>query len=67
MLDDVLSLNDPTFSKHLDQIYPSELEITETTPSTKSTSYLGLFLEIDQMGKLVSKIYDKLDNFNFTV
>jgi len=66
-IDDVLSLNNPTFSEHLDQIYPSELEIKETTDSKKSASYLDLFLEIDQEGKLVSKIYDKRDDFNFPI
>ena len=37
----------PKFSEHLDQIYPSELEIKEPTDSTKSASYFDLFLEID--------------------
>ena len=66
-IDDVLSLNNPSFIEHLDQIYPSELEIKETTDSKKSASYLDLFLEIDQEGKLVSKIYDKRDDFNFPI
>ena len=47
-VDNVLSLNDPTFSEHLNQIYPSEPEVKETTDSTKSALYLDLFLEIDK-------------------
>ena len=45
-----LSLNNPTFSEHLDKIYPKDLEIKETNKSTKSASFLDLFLEIDQEG-----------------
>ena len=39
----------------------------ETTDATKSASYLDLLRENDQKGKLVSKIYDKRDDFNFPV
>ena len=38
--DDVLSLNTSKISDYLDFVYPSELEIKDTTESTKSTSYL---------------------------
>ena len=37
-----------------------------TTDSNKSAPYLHLFLEIHHEGKLVSKIYDNWDDFNFT-
>ena len=63
-IDDVLSLNNPTFTEHLDQIYHIELEIKETTDSA---SYLDLFLEIYQKGKLVSSIYDKREDFNVPI
>ena len=51
------------FSDYLDFIYPGELYTTE---SMKSTSYLD-FLEIDNSGKLSSKLYDKHDDFNFHI
>ena len=47
--------------------YPSELEIKKTTDSTKSASYLDLFFEINQEGKLVPKINNKRDDFNFPI
>ena len=66
-IDDVLSFNNLMFSEHLDQIYPTELEIKETTNSKEFASYLDLFLETDQENKIVSKIYDKRDDLIFPI
>ena len=66
-IDDVLSLGNSKFSDYLDFIYPSELEIKGTTEATKSTSYLDCLLEIDNSGKLFTKLYDKRDDFNFPI
>jgi hypothetical protein len=66
-IDDVLSINNNTISNYLDIIYPSELEINETSESFSSTSYLDLFLEFDSQGNLTTKIYDKRDDFNFPI
>lgn len=66
-IDDVLSLNNNRFSDHLHLIYPSELEIKDTTDTNKSASYLDLFLEITIDGRLQTKIYDKRDDFNFPI
>ena len=66
-IDDVLSLNNPKFSDFVDRIYPYELEIKDTTETTKSASYLDLFLEIDNDGRLKTKIYDKRDDFSFPI
>ena len=66
-IDDVMSLNNDKFSDHLPAIYPPELEIKETTESAYSASYLDLFLEIDSNGRLSTKLYDKRDDFNFTI
>ena len=63
----LLSLNNKGFGDHLQRIYPSELEIKETTDSNKSASFLDLFLEIDNSGQLLSKIYDKRDDFSFPI
>ena len=54
--DDVLSLSNSKFSDYLDFIYPSELEIKDTTEFTKSTS-----------AKLSTKLYNKRDDFNFPI
>ena len=66
-IDDVLSINNPEFENYLDQMYPVELEIKETTESNTSASYLDLFLSIGRNGQLHTSIYDKRDDFNFHI
>ena len=51
----------------MDFIYPAELEIKDTTDSSMSASYLDLTLEIDQDQHLTTKIYDKHDDFDFSI
>ena len=62
-----LSLRNSKFSDYLDFIYPSELEIKETTVSTKSTSYLDCLLVIYNSGKRPAKLCDKRDDFKFPI
>lgn len=66
-IDDVLSLNNSKFGDYVDCIYPIELEITDTTDTIKSASYLDLHLEIDNKGWLKTKLYDKRDDFSFPI
>ena len=66
-IDDVLSINNPTFSDWIPLIYPPELEIKETTDTASSVSFLDLYLEFDTSGHLHSRIYDKRDDFNFEI
>lgn len=66
-IDDVLSLNNPNFGDLIHRIYPKELEIKDTTDTVKSASYLDLHLEIDGKGKLLTKLYDKRDDFSFRI
>ena len=66
-IDDVLSLNNSRFGDYLHLIYPNELEIKDTTDTTKSASYLDLHLEIDSRGRLQTKLYDKRDDFTFPI
>ena len=66
-IDYVLSINNPEFENYLDQIYPAELEIKDTTESTTSASYLDLLLSIGRDGQLHTSIYDKRDDFNFHI
>ena len=66
-IDDVLSLNNSKFGDYLDIIYPEELEIKDTTDSTKFANYLDLRLEIDKNGHLITGLYDKRDDFNFPI
>ena len=51
----------------MERIYPIELEIKDTTDTVKSASYLDLHLEIDNEGRLKTKLYDKRDDFSFPI
>ena len=66
-IDDVLSLNNSRFGDFVDRIYPIELEIKDTTETDRSASYLDLHLEIDNEGRLRTKLYDKRDDFHFLI
>jgi hypothetical protein len=66
-IDDVLSLNNSRFGDCIDRIYPTELEIKDTTDTDRSASYLDLNLEIDSEGWLRTKLYDKRDDFNLPI
>ena len=66
-IDDVLSINNPEFENYLGKMYPTELEIKDTTESTTSASYQDLLLSIGRDGQLHTSIYDKRDDFNFHI
>ena len=66
-IDDVLSLSNSKFEDFLHLIYPSELEIKNTTDSKTSASYLDLYLNIEQNSHLKTKLYDKRDDFDFPI
>ena len=55
-IDDVLSINNDRFHSYVDSIYPSELEIKDTTESSTSASYLDVLLNIDSGGKTNNSI-----------
>ena len=63
-IDDLLSIN-PDFENYLDQMYPAELEIKDTTDSNTSTSYMDLLLSIRRDDQLRTSLYDKRGDFNF--
>ena len=60
--DDVLSLNNS-----VDRIYPIENEIKDTTERDRFGSYLDLHLEIDNEGRLSTKLYNQKDDINFPI
>jgi hypothetical protein len=63
----ILSLISSRFGDFVDRIYPTELEIKDTSDADRSTSYLDLPLDIDSEGRLRTKYYDQRDDFNFPV
>ena len=62
-IDDLLSLNYSMFSKHLEFIFPCELEPKEMSETITSSLYLDLYLYSDH-GKLTTRLYDKRNEFN---
>jgi hypothetical protein len=66
-IDDVLSINNDQFHSYVDSIYPNELAIKDTTESSTSASCLDVSLNIDADGKLTTQLYDKRDDFSFTI
>ena len=48
-IDDVLSINNPTFGDYINIIYPVELEIKDTTDADHHAYYLDLLLKYDNM------------------
>ena len=66
-IDDVLSINNNDFHSYVDSIYPNKLEIEDTTEFTMSASYLDILLNIDIKGKLTTQLYDKQDDFSFSI
>ena len=66
-IDDVLSLNNSQFSDYLHFIHPNELEVKDTTDTQRSASYLGLHIEIDNAGGLITKLNNKRDDFTWPI
>ena len=62
-IDDILSLNNSSFDDFVDRIYPIELEINDTTDTDRFASYLDLHIEIDNEGRLRTKLYDNCELF----
>jgi hypothetical protein len=66
-IDDVLSISNSQFHSYVDLIYPNELEIKDTTECSKFASYLDVLLKLDTNGKITTQLYDKRDDFNFSI
>jgi hypothetical protein len=62
-----LSINNDQFLVYVDSIYPNKLEIKDTTEYSMCTSYLDILLKLDTNGKLTTQLYDKRDDFNFSI
>ena len=60
-------MNNPKFGDYVSFIYPEELEIKDNTYSPTSASYLDILLDIDHDQHLTTKIYDKRDEFDFSI
>ena len=65
--DDVLSINNPKFGNYIDDRYPAELEIKDTTDADHRASYLDLDISYGRDKRLQVKLYDKRDDFTFNI
>jgi hypothetical protein len=52
---------------YVDSTYPNELEIKDTTECSTSALHLDILLKLDINGKLTTLLYDKRDDFNFSI
>ena len=66
-IDDVLSINNSRFAEFLPLIYPPELEVKETTDTASSASFLDLYLEFDDSGRLSARVCDGRGGFGFGI
>ena len=65
-IDDLLTLNNSGFEDTINDIYPPELELKKTTDCPTTLSYLDIRISIAN-GKYFTAVFDKRDNFNFTI
>ena len=66
LLDDLLNIDNPYFKQMIDQIYPSELQLSKANSFDTGTPFLDLDLCITN-GIVSPKMYDKRDDFNFEI
>ena len=63
-LDDIFTIDNPEFEKHIPDIYPTELQLNKAITSDKETSFLDLNIKV--VGSDVhTSVYDKRDDFGF--
>ena len=65
-LDDLLNIDNPYFEGMVNQIYPSELQLNKANTLDTDAPFLDLHLSISN-GFVLSKIYDKRDDFDFDI
>ena len=61
-LDDIFTIDNPEFEKHIPDIYPTELQLNKENTLDKETSFLDLNIKV--IGSDVhTSVYDKRDDF----
>ena len=65
-LDDIFTIDNPEFEKHISDIYPTELQLNKANTSDKETSFLDSNIKV--IGSDVhNNVYDKRDDFGFPI
>ena len=57
-LDDIFTIDNPEFEKHIPNIYPTELQLNKAITSDKETSFLDLNVKV--IGSDVKRSYRRL-------
>ena len=66
-IDDFIVFNNKKLLDYCKDIYPSQLTVEKSNRSDHLEDYLDLTLIIDSGGKLLTRLYDKHDDFDFHV
>ena len=65
-LDDIFTIDNPDFEKHIPDVNQTELQLNKANTSDKETSFLDLNIKV--IGSDVhTSIYDKCDDFGFLI
>ena len=65
-LDDIFTIDNPEFEKHIPDIYPAELQLNKANTSDKDTSFLDLNIKV--IGSdIQTSVYDKRDDFGVPI
>ena len=65
-LDNIFTIDNPEFEKHIPDIYPTELQLNNAITSDNETSFLDLNIKV--VGSDVhTSVYDKCDDFGFPI
>ena len=65
-LDDIFTIDNREFEKHIPDIYPTKLQLNKAITSDKGTSFLDLNIKV--VGSDVhTSVYGKCDDFGFPI
>ena len=65
-LDDIFTIENPEFEKHIPDIYPAELQLYKVNTSDKEPSFLDLDIKVIG-SKIHTSVFDKRDDFRFPI
>ena len=65
-LDDLLNIDNPYFEGMVNHVYPPVLQLNKANTSDTEAPFLDLYLSVSN-GFVLSKIYEKRDDFDFDV
>ena len=65
-LDDIFTIDNPEFQKHIPDIYPAELQLNKAKSADNETSFLDLNIKVICSG-IHTSVYDKRDDFGFSI